>query len=50
MSKKAGEYELGEIYAMEGEAVVGEEFMEFYPDEAALNSLIAKLFYVKEEE
>ena len=50
LSKKAGEYELGEIYAMEGEAVVGEEFMEFYPDEAALNSLIAKLFYVKEEE
>ncbi len=50
LSKKAGKYELGEIYAMEGEAVVGEEFMEFYPDEAALNSLIAKLFYVKEEE
>lgn len=47
LSKKAGEYELGEIYAMEGEAVVGEEFMEFYPDEAALNSLIAKLFLCK---
>lgn len=50
LAKKAGEYEMGEIYAFEGEAVLGEEYMEFYPDEAALSALITELFYVKDEE
>ena len=49
LAKKAGEYEMGEIYAFEGEAVLGEEYMEFYPDEAALSALITRLFYVKDE-
>ena len=31
---------------MEGEAIVGEEFMEFYPDQEALKRMVVKLFYV----
>lgn len=49
-------YERWESYAddgirtMEGSAVKGEEFMEFYPDEAALKLLAAELFYTYVEE
>ena len=38
------------IQSMEGEAVKGEEFMEFYPDEAALKQQVVQLFYVPLEE
>lgn len=38
------------IQSMEGEAVKGEEFMEFYPDEAALKKQVVQLFYVPLEE
>ena len=38
-------YEDGGIYTMEGTAEQGAEFMEFYPDEAALRQLVAELFY-----
>ncbi len=34
------------IQSVEGEAVKGEEFMEFYPDEAALKQQVVQLFYV----
>ncbi len=42
-------YEDGGIYTVEGTAEVGEEFMEFYPDEAALRRLVAELFYTPME-
>ena len=42
------EYTGGEIYTMEGEAVQGEEFMEFYPDEEALRQLVVEIFYTKQ--
>lgn len=38
-------YEDGGILTMEGTAEQGAEFMEFYPDEAALRQLVAELFY-----
>lgn len=49
-------YERWESYAddgirtVEGSAVEGEEFMEFYPDETALKPLVAELFYTSAEE
>ncbi len=38
-------YENGGIKTTKGEAKVGEEFMEFYPDKAALKQLVIDLFY-----
>lgn len=38
------------IQSIAGEAVKGEEFMEFYPDETALKQQIIELFYVPLEE
>lgn len=38
------------IRTIEGEAEEGDEFMEFYPDEAALKQLVVELFYVPVEE
>ena len=43
-------YEDGGIYTMEGTAEQGAEFIEFYPDEAALRQLVAELFYTPIEE
>ena len=40
------EFGFSEIQTIEGEAVEGEEFMEFYADDLALQSLILDLFYV----
>ena len=39
--------ELQPFMTIEGEAVKGEEFIEFYPDEASLNQVIQELFYEK---
>lgn len=39
-------YKDGGFHSMEGEAIVGEEFMEFYPDQEALKRMVVKLFYV----
>lgn len=36
---------VGEIRTLEGEAVEGVEFMEFYPDEEALQALVMDVFY-----
>lgn len=44
--EKFGEYEFLGIRELEGESKVGEEFMEFYPDEAALRELVIELFYI----
>lgn len=38
-------YKFTEIRSIEGEAVLGEKYMEFYPDEDALKKLIVELFY-----
>lgn len=45
LGSKALSYELGEIYSMEGETVMGELFEEFYPDEEKLKELILQVFY-----
>ena len=45
LSHKISTYSTGEIYQIEGESVRGEKYMEFYPDEDALNDLIVRLFY-----
>ncbi len=34
------------FHSIEGEAVIGKEFMEFYPDEAKLFSLVKELFFI----
>lgn len=43
--EKISEYEYLGMEEIEGESVVGERFMEFYPDEAKLKELVIKLFY-----
>lgn len=45
MLERYGDYELDEIYTLAGANHVGEEFMEFYPDEEALQDLVLELFY-----
>lgn len=42
-------YDGGKISTIEGEAVVGKEFMEFYANEALLKSLVIDLFYTPVE-
>ena len=41
------EYSFTGILTIPGEAVVGEEFMEFHADEAALQELVIRLFFKK---
>ena len=38
-------YTLGEIISLEGENIKGQDYMEFYVDEAALDALVLELFY-----
>lgn len=45
ISQKLHQYEFSGIQNIEGEAKQGEEFMEFYPDEKALQDMIVDLFY-----
>ena len=45
ISEELSTYELSGIVTPEGESVNG-EYTEFYPDEAALQQLIADLFYI----
>lgn len=44
MFEKLTTYQFDEIYSMDGESVVGEQFMEFYADESAVRALVTKLF------
>ncbi len=46
--EKVSNYEYLGMEQIKGESVVGERFMEFYPDEDALNELILKIFYTSE--
>ncbi|MGM9614334.1 MAG: hypothetical protein ACI3W7_02225, partial [Oscillospiraceae bacterium] len=43
-------YTLSDIVAPEGEAVLGDTYMEFYVDEAALQQLVIDWFYVPMDE
>ena len=43
-------YTLTDIQDIQGEAVLGEEFMEFYPDEQALQQQVLELFYTPYQE
>lgn len=45
IAEKFASYELEEISAIKGESVVGEEYMEFYPDEKELEKTVIELFY-----
>ena len=40
--------EIQDVRTLEGEAREGEEFMEFYPDEAFLQALVMDVFYAFE--
>lgn len=39
------DFKMAEIESVEGTAVKGKEFMEFYPDEQALKDLVVRLFF-----
>ena len=39
------EYRFTTIYSIEGEAIEGEKYIEFYPDEEALEQLVVQLFF-----
>ena len=43
------DYTSNGIYTIEGESVQGEEFMEFYADDASIQSVVAELFYNETE-
>lgn len=45
LGKKMSEYEFSGIINIEGESVVGEEFMEFYADEDSVKKIVTDLFY-----
>lgn len=45
MVQRYQDYELAEPLSLEGENVLGEEYYEFYPDEAKLEALTLQLFY-----
>ncbi len=44
-AEKFEDYEFLGIRELEGESKLGEEFIEFYPDEDSLNALVIDLFY-----
>ncbi len=44
-AERFDEYEFKGIREIEGESKLGEEFMEFYPDEESIKSLVVELFY-----
>ncbi len=45
LAQKLSGYEFKEIYELEGENVMGEKHIEFYPDENALTETVVELFY-----
>lgn len=45
LAQKLSGYEFTEIYELEGENVMGEKHIEFYPDENALTETVVELFY-----
>ena len=49
MLERYTDYTLGEVVSPEGENIRGEEYMEFYVDEEALDELILRLFYAPKQ-
>ena len=49
ISEKLGAYEFTGIQTIDGESIVGEEYMEFYPEENSLNEIVVDLFYERKE-
>ena len=49
LARKMSEYEFTEIYSMEGDNVVGEKFIEFYPDAESLKKIVIDLFYIAKD-
>ncbi len=47
--EKVSGYEYLGTVSIEGKSIVGESFMEFYPDEVKLEELVLEMFYVPEE-
>ncbi len=45
LSEKFAEYEYDGVLSMEGETVIGEEFIEFYPDPDSIKKIVIDLFY-----
>jgi len=45
IARKIADYEFSGIISLEGESKVGEEFMEFYPDEGFIKETVIELFY-----
>jgi len=45
LMRKFSEYEFTEICYIDGENVVGEKYMEFYPDEDSVKDIVVDLFY-----
>lgn len=45
LMEKLSTYTFVEIDAIEGETVLGDEYMEFYPSEASLQQIVVNLFY-----
>jgi len=42
---KVSDYRFAEIRYLEGESVVGDEFVEFTPDEDSIKEVVVQLFY-----
>ncbi len=49
LAGRYSEYTLKEIVSPEGENVIGDEFVEFYADEASLDELILRMFYAEKK-
>jgi hypothetical protein len=49
LAEKFNQYEFAGVRDIDGELKLGEEFMEFYPDDKAIEELIIELFYLPKE-
>ncbi len=47
--EKISSYKMGEIGSIQGEHIIGEEHMEFYPDEDSVRAAVIELFYELKE-
>ena len=39
------DFELGQVYTLEGDNVIGKKYYEYYVDEEALDELVIRMFY-----
>lgn len=49
LARKFEEYEFSAINSIEGESKMGEKFIEFYPDEDSVQSIVIDLFYEQKD-